>query len=346
LQEGNRAYDPFGALINNVPPPTSDPPPNIPFYGATYGGASWNSFTDANNLTTGCFLDGVRTQCKKLADASAHGGIGSMIVSTTGLGADLFDVGFGGVSSSTRVGMVKTNKDGSKVLGPGTVDDYRESSQPGRWITSLNADVLYEKVTYLLPGSEPLFYPDSGPDPQNSTGLAKAGGAPAGNTLFSQKQIMAAVDNCSRTYFNIGLDNLDPSRRGHNGVFNGTDYDARPDNSNVTVVNDVSAFTGKQLDAIFVSGGNPGGGFQNGLTMWSNATHPNNFSPYRNFTARDINPSDSTLAGVSAWQDTQIWELGNSLSRIKLKNNLPPKIEPGKTFEDCVRKMLAAHVGG
>jgi hypothetical protein len=54
MQEDGKAYDPFGALISNVQPPTSGSPPNIPFYGATYGGASWSSFADANNLSNGC----------------------------------------------------------------------------------------------------------------------------------------------------------------------------------------------------------------------------------------------------------------------------------------------------
>src|SRR5437870_4899930 len=55
LQENGQAYDPFGNLIYNVQPPNSGPPPYHPFYGATYGGASWNSFTNANNLSSGCY---------------------------------------------------------------------------------------------------------------------------------------------------------------------------------------------------------------------------------------------------------------------------------------------------
>lgn len=33
----------------------------MPFYGATYGGVSWNSFIDANNLSTGCYSADKRT---------------------------------------------------------------------------------------------------------------------------------------------------------------------------------------------------------------------------------------------------------------------------------------------
>ena len=57
LQEDGKAVDPFGALIQNVQPPTSGPPPNMPFYGGTYGGVSWNQFTNANNFSSGCYSD-------------------------------------------------------------------------------------------------------------------------------------------------------------------------------------------------------------------------------------------------------------------------------------------------
>src|SRR5207249_4178011 len=30
-------------------------PPYVPFYGATWGGASWSSFINANNFTGGCY---------------------------------------------------------------------------------------------------------------------------------------------------------------------------------------------------------------------------------------------------------------------------------------------------
>lgn len=49
------AYDPFGNLISNVQPPSGGPPPYVPFYGATYGGLSWNSFINANNFSGGCY---------------------------------------------------------------------------------------------------------------------------------------------------------------------------------------------------------------------------------------------------------------------------------------------------
>ena len=63
VQENSQAYDPFGNLIYNVQPPNSGPPPYHPFYGATYGGASWNSFSLANNLAAGCNYLGTPMDC-------------------------------------------------------------------------------------------------------------------------------------------------------------------------------------------------------------------------------------------------------------------------------------------
>ncbi|HKU77569.1 MAG TPA: PKD domain-containing protein [Pyrinomonadaceae bacterium] len=91
LQEGGKAYDPFGALIHNVQPPVIGPPPNMPFFGATYGGVSWNSFTNANNLSTGCTLDGARTSCQKVLNALGKGNADLISLSTTGTQADFLN---------------------------------------------------------------------------------------------------------------------------------------------------------------------------------------------------------------------------------------------------------------
>lgn len=178
--------------------------------------------------------------------------------------------------------------------------------------------------------------------PQNSA-LAKGSGSVFGPP-YSQKQIDAAVDHCSRVYFNIRLDSFDPSRRGHNGTFNGTDLDASSTNSNVTVVNDVSAFTSKQLGNLYAKWQSGATNAPlNGLTFGFGSA---GFSPYRDFTARNIGKAQSTLGGVSPREDTQIWELGNSFSYIKPNNKLATNIEPGQSFEDCVGAMLKSHIGG
>ncbi|MCM3874744.1 MAG: hypothetical protein ND895_28960, partial [Pyrinomonadaceae bacterium] len=61
-----KAYDPFGGLIPNTQPPLGGgPPPYVPFYGATYGGLSWNSFANANNLAAGCNVGGFPMDCSR-----------------------------------------------------------------------------------------------------------------------------------------------------------------------------------------------------------------------------------------------------------------------------------------
>ena len=66
LQEDGKAYDPFGSLIYNVQPPSSGPPPSMPFYGPGYSGASWSTFTNANNFSSGCMLDGAPANCSSV----------------------------------------------------------------------------------------------------------------------------------------------------------------------------------------------------------------------------------------------------------------------------------------
>jgi hypothetical protein len=160
---------------------------------------------------------------------------------------------------------------------------------------------------------------------------------------YSQKQINAAVDHCARVYFNTSLDSFDPSQKRYNGTFNGTDHDASSGNTNVTVVNDVNSFTMKQLGDLYRVRHPDYKGGLHGLTR--NFTVPG-FSPYRNYTASNLPPGANTLAGVPAFEDVQIFELGKWLNRIKPDNNLPANIEPGQAFEDCVGAMLKAHIGG
>jgi hypothetical protein len=97
LQEDGKAYDPFGGLIQNVQPPTGGPPPNMPFYGPSYGGVTWSSFSNANNLTTGCKMDGVAASCDSVMRALGNGTADLRSLSTTGTVADFFNAGFGGL---------------------------------------------------------------------------------------------------------------------------------------------------------------------------------------------------------------------------------------------------------
>lgn len=70
------------------------------FFGATYGGVSWNSFINANNFSSGCRMDGVRTDCNRFRSAVENGLINpeSIRLSTTGGFADFFNSGWGGLA--------------------------------------------------------------------------------------------------------------------------------------------------------------------------------------------------------------------------------------------------------
>jgi YD repeat-containing protein len=74
LQEGGRAVDPFGARVMNVQPPDStEEMANTHVFGPPYSGTSWSQFTNANNFTTGCSVDGVRSTCRSALEAISHG---------------------------------------------------------------------------------------------------------------------------------------------------------------------------------------------------------------------------------------------------------------------------------
>jgi YD repeat-containing protein len=56
------AIDPFGNSVANVQPPSGGPPGYTPTYGPPYGWVS-NSFTNGNNFSNGCALDGRPADC-------------------------------------------------------------------------------------------------------------------------------------------------------------------------------------------------------------------------------------------------------------------------------------------
>ncbi len=109
LQEDGKAVDPFGAVIQNVQPPTGGSPPNMPFYGGTYGGVSWNQFTNANNFSSGCTLDGVRTTCQNALGQALNGNAFIRSLSTTGTLAEFSHGGLGGLMGAIRSGYSSEN---------------------------------------------------------------------------------------------------------------------------------------------------------------------------------------------------------------------------------------------
>ena len=121
LQEDGKAVDPFGAVIQNVQPPTGGAPPNMPFYGATYGGVSWNSFTNANNFSTGCTLDGVRTSCRSALDAVTRG-MATAVIHSPGTAGTVFNL----------LGVVPMTHQTTRTVGPGNKTYYDASGKPYR----------------------------------------------------------------------------------------------------------------------------------------------------------------------------------------------------------------------
>lgn len=64
VQEGSSgAYDPLGNLIYNEQPPTGGGPATGGIYGPGYGGAGWSTFSNANNSSSGCMMDGRPASC-------------------------------------------------------------------------------------------------------------------------------------------------------------------------------------------------------------------------------------------------------------------------------------------
>jgi len=166
------------------------------------------------------------------------------------------------------------------------------------------------------------------------------------NPGFSPEQIKAAVGHCTKVLFNVNMVDFQASSRGRNGFFNGSNLNiSNPDIRETYIVNEVNAYTANQLARIHerIEGLRTGSvGRLAGLTIDFTDKNGNitGYSPYRNFTARDVRSDSSTLAGVSAVVDTQIWELGNSLGNITGKAIGGKGNEEGPAFEDCVRKQL------
>lgn len=150
------------------------------------------------------------------------------------------------------------------------------------------------------------------------------------------------VNECTQRLFGVELRSFDPSRRGHTGSFTGYGADAYGSggsDTEITVVNEVNAYTSSQLrsqsDAARVAAGlQPGD--PNRFVMGRTGTTPSGYTPYRNFTASNLTNSRAILA-------TQIHELGNSLRTITgvtMGPNSPAGLggdtDAGTRLERCV----------
>ena len=73
LQEGGRARDPFGSLVQNVQPPVGFPPGYTPTYGPPYGYETARGFINSSNFSAGCSLDGMPAPCERVVHYLVNG---------------------------------------------------------------------------------------------------------------------------------------------------------------------------------------------------------------------------------------------------------------------------------
>jgi RHS repeat-associated protein len=171
------------------------------------------------------------------------------------------------------------------------------------------------------------------------TGGGTAGKAPPKKTKthpkYTSAQINSAINSCAENLFGITLIDFDPSSKGHNGSFTGRTIDGHQiaGNPQVHIVNATTSYTIAQLTAMSP---HARGYVTVGLE------HPG--SPHRNFTASDREKIASEIVGVSSFVQTQIHELGNSLSDITGTHfsSSPKKRDQdeGQAFQDCIAGAL------
>src|SRR6266850_1049032 len=212
--------DPFGAET-----PTSNPYPS----GESYLEGKWGQPLfieggDPFDYSSGQEIDGLPVSASEFARRTGNGSVGAGIF-----------------LNGNQIGYVDLTGRNFQSHISVTFDVFRSGQRtrtPDNW--------LYEgsfTEDFSLPyGSAGHEFHHGGSQPQNTSPIARVGSSAAGTTPYSQTQIEAAIDNCAQSYFSVRLDSFDPTSKGHNGTFNGTDLDASPEGSNITVVNDVRSF--------------------------------------------------------------------------------------------------------
>jgi YD repeat-containing protein len=162
---------------------------------------------------------------------------------------------------------------------------------------------------------------------------------------YTDEQIKDAVGQCTHYMYRVDLVDFRPSAPGRNGSFTGKNMYKPSEDSTVYVENEVRAFNSAQLAKLnerFGGSKPPRGSGIPGLTIdFTYNGEETGFSPYRDFTARDKGRFENKMPGVPTFTETQIWELGNSLSYITGANfGIEPLHEPGKEFQQCVTGVL------
>ncbi|HEX6047282.1 MAG TPA: discoidin domain-containing protein [Pyrinomonadaceae bacterium] len=329
LQEGGLAVDPFGARVRNVQPPdSSQQQANMHVFGPPYSGYGWSSFTDANNFSTGCTLDGVRTSCRSVLDALSRG-LATGVVESPGTAASVFNMlGIVTTTSTSRT---------SRTVGPGnTIHHDRDGNAYPAYGTQRTET---QTTTTISTEFVPIFGFDIAdpPEPQNPQD-------PPGTPDYVNSQ---AVKACAERLFGITQAGLDYQPGNGRIGFQGFDekqssmFDSNAGWMYITPNNSLNSYQISQVTNAALKGG---GGVAFGYTDPKDPRHP--------YVANDI-------AGSMHYR-WFVHELGNALAFLTGKYHKSwltgkyiyddPSIrpnaaqisaagedDPGVTFSDCVR---------
>ena len=279
-------YDPLG---NYIPFQASgDPRPPVGSYNSGSMSALSANQADPNSFGVGCIMDGLPTNCNKVVQAIDRGRAKKLQILGPALTPEL-------VRLTMSLTIVGTRIDRS------TPPDYQE-----------------QKELYEFPGFHTLEYPS------HMWGLYLL--APGFQQLFQQNigatstapPLQDKLNECTKKLFGVELRSFSPSRRGKNGSFIGFGADklsSGGNDSEIMVINDFTAYS--RADIKWIT--------DRDLFGVTFGPDPDNeaagFTPYRNFTAKDLKNSRAILA-------TQIHELGNSLRHIT-GVTMDPNPKPG-----------------
>ena len=172
----------------------------------------------------------------------------------------------------------------------------------------------------------------------------------AGSHSLNPK-LKQSIEDCAQDIYKVSAkgDGFVPTITGVPGTFLGSRIDKNGLEQEVFVVNENRSYDGYQLAvrAHVMAEWIAGVTFNDTkYVLFADGTvgrTPSGYSPYRNFTAKDLHTNPNVKEKVS-WVHVQVWELGNSLGYITETNrggtslNPNPTQEGGKLFSDCVRK--------
>ena len=138
---GLAGYDPLGSYAPLPPAPPQGQSGQS--YGVFAPNYNWSpsSFTNANNVVTGCKMDGAPADCNSVLRAINSGQASRATISTTGGADSLFAAGLGGVTTNLVSGYIHPRLG---IIIP----------KPGVKLTFDRDGSLWRAATFLVPGSQ------------------------------------------------------------------------------------------------------------------------------------------------------------------------------------------------